>query len=388
MFVEYKSIRVGEAFENMRKAKRGRKTDMSGTLTLQNLTKKYQEFYAVKNLSLELRESEFLTLLGPSGSGKTTTLKMVAGLEIPTSGKILVDGRDITFLPPNKRGLGMVFQNYALFPHMRVKDNIAFPLRMVRPRVSEEEIQSRVAEILDVVQMRGYEERFPAQLSGGQQQRIALARALVFNPPIVLMDEPLGALDKKLRANMQLEIKRIQQKMHITTIYVTHDQEEALTMSDRIAIMNEGEIVQLDSAKNIYEHPNSAFIADFIGESNFLPVTLAERQGTRMTLKVCSEAGSCFSFEAPLEQTVLAAETKFVIRPEKVRIASALGNEARLKGVVSELVYMGESIKYIVRIDDRFDFSCKEQTKDVNARFAVGDKVELGWEDENARLLT
>ena len=205
---------------------------------------------------------------------------MVAGLEIPNSGEIWVNGNEITSLPPDKRGLGMVFQNYALFPHMTVEDNIAFPLRMARKKPSSSEIKQKVDEILALVQLEDFHKRYPSQLSGGQQQRIALARALVFSPPIVLMDEPLGALDKKLRSAMQLEIKRIQNKLNITTIYVTHDQEEALTMSDRIAIMNNGKIEQLAEPKEIYEHPVNAFVADFIGESNFLPVeTISEAGG-------------------------------------------------------------------------------------------------------------
>ena len=360
---------------------------MDAMLVLDGLTKKYQEVVAVKDLSLELHEGEFLTILGPSGSGKTTTLKMVAGLETPTSGMISVNERDITFLPPNERGLGMVFQNYALFPHMRIKDNVAFPLHMKKPRLPEAEIGRMVAEILQLVQLDGYQDRYPSQLSGGQQQRVALARALVFHPPIVLMDEPLGALDKKLRSAMQLEIKRIQQKLNITTIYVTHDQEEALTLSDRIAIMRDGEIAQLDTAKNIYEHPNSSFIADFIGESNFVPVEIAGQEGEELILRIKSEQGSLIRCPRRGAQPKPTDDLKFVIRPEKVAIGRDLGPEAKLRGQVAQVIYLGETVKYIISIDGSYHFSAKEQTMDIRSHFSVGDLIDLTWNSENSQLV-
>jgi spermidine/putrescine ABC transporter ATP-binding subunit len=356
-------------------------------LVFDHLTKKYHDFFAVKGVSLELLEGEFLTLLGPSGSGKTTTLKMVAGLETPTSGEIWVKGQNITFLPPNKRGLGMVFQNYALFPHMTIKENIAFPLKMQK-KFTKDKITSQVSDILKLVQLDGYQERYPSQLSGGQQQRVALARALVFQPPIVLMDEPLGALDKKLRAAMQLEIKRIQQQLHITTIYVTHDQEEALTLSDRIAIMNAGEISQLDTGKNIYEHPNSLFIADFIGESNFIPVELAGQEHDVLILKIKSAVGSTFRHKVGDVKPTISDDVKFFIRPEKISFSKHLGKEAKLHCKISEMIYLGETIKYIMTIDEMFQFIVKQQAMNGNMHFNIGDSVDLTWEDESGKLLS
>ncbi|MDR2133068.1 MAG: ABC transporter ATP-binding protein [Clostridiales Family XIII bacterium] len=360
---------------------------MCVVLQLIHLVKTYQSFRAVDDISLDLTKGEFLTLLGPSGSGKTTTLKMVAGLEIPSEGEIYVNGENITPLPPNKRGLGMVFQNYALFPHMTVKENIAFPLKMKRAH-KKEEIAAKVDEMLELIRLDGYQERYPSQLSGGQQQRIALARAMVFHPPIVLMDEPLGALDKKLRAVMQFEIKRIQKKMNITTIYVTHDQEEALTMSDRIAIMNNGKIEQLGSPKEIYEHPANAFVADFIGESNFLPVEAKRRaDGGQYLLTVKSQIASVIPFKSSSDLPQMA-DAKLFVRPEKTIInpGAEIGG-ARVTGRITDAVYLGEMIRYVLRIDEQFEFIVKQQTSDSNETLPVGSTVALGWPDECACLL-
>src|SRR4051794_16533896 len=239
-------------------------------LRLDRLNKRFGDFVAVDEISLEIAGGEFLTLLGPSGSGKTTTLMMIAGFTEPSSGHIRLGDRPIDALPSYRRGFGMVFQNYALFPHMTAAENIGFPLKM--RGVSSNDRARRVAGALEMVRLPDFGARYPNQLSGGQQQRVALARALVYNPPVLLMDEPLGALDKKLREEMQLEIKRIQKELGITAIYVTHDQEEALVMSDRIAVMNHGEIEQVDGPSRIYEHPATRFVADFIGESNIIPL--------------------------------------------------------------------------------------------------------------------
>ena len=242
---------------------------------LRDLRKSFGSVAAVDHVSLTIERGEFVTLLGPSGSGKTTTLMMIAGFEYPTSGDILIGGESVVSMPPSKRNIGMVFQNYSLFPHMTVFENIAFPLRM--RKVQESEIRKKVMKALELVQLHDYPSRYPRQLSGGQQQRIALARALVFDPPILLMDEPLGALDKNLREYMQLEIKSIQRQLKITTIYVTHDQQEALTMSDRIAVMNHGRIEQVGSPEEVYEKPCNRFVAGFVGESNFLKGRIIER---------------------------------------------------------------------------------------------------------------
>lgn len=357
---------------------------MEFMLQLNRLVKKYQGVYAVDDISLNIAKGEFLTLLGPSGSGKTTTLKMVAGLEIPNEGEIWVNGKEITTLPPDKRGLGMVFQNYALFPHMTVEENIAFPLKMAKAKTSDPEIKQKVDEILSLVQLEGYQKRYPSQLSGGQQQRIALARALVFSPPIVLMDEPLGALDKKLRFAMQLEIKRIQKKLNITTIYVTHDQEEALTMSDRIAIMNKGKIEQLADPKQIYDHPVNAFVADFIGESNFLPVEI-KNKGSETALVIKSPIGSVIPFvgAAKLPQ---GNEVKLVVRPEKAYIAGS-NDQVKIEGKIIDIIYLGEMIRYIALIDGQFEFVVKQQIINSHEYLQVGDTARIGWDDSNIHLL-
>ncbi|MFM7531763.1 MAG: ABC transporter ATP-binding protein, partial [Rubrivivax sp.] len=243
----------------------------------------------VRSLDLDIREGEFLTMLGPSGSGKTTTLMMLAGFESPTHGEIVLDGKPIHRLAPEARNIGMVFQSYALFPHMTVAENIAFPLSV--RKVAREEAARRVTEVLAMVGLKGFEDRRPAQLSGGQQQRVAVARALVFEPRLVLMDEPLSALDKQLREQMQYEIKRLQRRLGVTVVYVTHDQTEALTMSDRVAVFNAGVVQQLDTPERLYEQPANAFVAGFIGENNRLAGTVTEREGERCTVRLDGGSG-------------------------------------------------------------------------------------------------
>ena len=361
---------------------------MEDMLVLDRLTKTYGDFYAAKEVSLKLKEGEFLTLLGPSGSGKTTTLKMVAGLEIPTSGGILVKGQDITFLPPDKRGLGMVFQNYALFPHMTILENIMFPLKMRKQKMDKSEMEKLAREYLQLVQLEHVADRKPSQLSGGQQQRIALARAMVFSPPIVLMDEPLGALDKKLRGDMQLEIKRLQKKLNITTIYVTHDQEEALTMSDRIAIMRAGEIAMIGTPDEIYEKPNSVFVADFIGESNLIPVVCAAAEGGNVKLRLSTSSGTAFDYHTDSKNIPEFTEnTRFVIRPEKMYASKDLGSRKRLTGIVTDVIYLGESVKYVISVDGEIPIKIKQQATAGAQVYGVGEQVEIGWEDESGQIL-
>ena len=263
---------------------------------LQGLIKRFGEVLAVNDVSLNISPGEFITLLGPSGSGKTTTLMMIAGFEIPDQGGILLDDEPIMFKPPYKRGIGMVFQHYSLFPHMNVERNIGFPLRM--RKVESAEAGVRIRGVLELVKLPGYEKRLPRQLSGGQQQRVALARALVFSPRVLLMDEPLGALDKKLREHMQLEIKQITQSLNITVIYVTHDQGEAMTMSDRIAVMNDGKIEQLGAPSEIYDRPKNYFVADFIGESNFIRGKV-EKIGERVCNFIADGGVCCKAPENP-----------------------------------------------------------------------------------------
>ncbi len=352
---------------------------MGSQLTLHNLVKVFGDVLAVDKVSLTIQHGEFLTLLGPSGSGKTTTLNMIAGFEIPTSGQILLESKDITTVAPNNRGIGMVFQNYALFPHMTVFDNIAFPLKM--RKMPGNEITTLVETILQLVQLPGFERRYPNQLSGGQQQRIALARALVFRPPILLMDEPLGALDKKLRDHMRLEIKHLQESLDITVIYVTHDQEEALTMSDRIAIMNEGRIIQLETPMELYEFPADLFVADFIGESNFLEGRTGETDGDRMSVEIKQGLKMWIKKQTRLES---GKEVTVAIRPEKIQILPD-GAEVpvdivnRFSGRVNEVVYVGEASVYDISLAPGLVVGVKVQSGPLARIHKPGDKVVIGW---------
>jgi len=352
---------------------------MGSQLTLHNLVKVFGDVLAVDKVSLNIQHGEFLTLLGPSGSGKTTTLNMIAGFEIPTSGQILLESKDITTVAPNNRGIGMVFQNYALFPHMTVFDNIAFPLKM--RKMTGNEIRTLVETTLQLIQLPGFERRYPNQLSGGQQQRIALARALVFRPPILLMDEPLGALDKKLRDHMRLEIKHIQESIDITVIYVTHDQEEALTMSDRIAIMNEGRIIQLETPMEIYEFPADLFVADFIGESNFLEGRIGETDGDRMSVEIKQGLKMWIKKQTRLES---GKEVTVAIRPEKIQILPD-GAEVpvdiinRFSGRVNEVVYVGEASVYDINLAPGLVVGVKVQSGPLARIHKPGDKVVIGW---------
>jgi spermidine/putrescine ABC transporter ATP-binding subunit len=335
-----------------------------GALVLRALTKHYPNMVAVDAIDLDVAAGEFLTLLGPSGSGKTTTLMMVAGFTPPSSGDMLLNGSSIARLAPERRNIGVVFQNYALFPHMSVADNIGFPLKMRNQPKAE--IAAKVAAALDLVRLAGLAERRPRQLSGGQQQRVALARALVFAPGLLLMDEPLGALDKKLREEMQFELKRLHGTLGVTIVYVTHDQEEALTMSDRIALMNGGRIEQLGTAEDLYERPCSRFVAQFIGESNLL-------EGH-------AEAG-CFTAAGGLRVPVAASAAGavlLVLRPEKVELRPA-GAAAGIAGTVRELVYVGDFTRYRVEIAGA-TLTAKVPNGRSAFRPAVGTPVRVLWE--------
>jgi spermidine/putrescine ABC transporter ATP-binding subunit len=347
-------------------------------LQLRALSKCYGITRVVNNVSLTIEKGEFITLLGPSGSGKTTTLMMIAGFVPPTTGDILIDDESIVSKPVNKRNIGVVFQNYSLFPHMVVFENVAFPLRM--RKISSSGIQERVKNALDLVKLSGFDRRLPKQLSGGQQQRVALARALVFNPPILLMDEPLGALDKNLREVMQLEIKEIQKKLKITTIYVTHDQSEALTMSDRIVVMNEGGIEQIGSPEELYERPANRFVAGFIGESNFLlgrVATLSEN-----VMEIISEEE--VRFKTRTEQRFSIDDVVCVVlRPEKVAFAhesETLEGWNCVDGIIEEDIYLGEIHRYKVRISPGQVLSLKISNKWERERHRKGDHVRLKWE--------
>ena len=339
----------------------------------------------VDDLHLDIERGEFLTLLGPSGSGKTTTLMMLAGFETPTSGEILLDGKPLSRLPPYKRQIGMVFQNYALFPHMTVAENIGFPLSV--RGIARDEIARRVERVLDMVQLTGFGGRRPAQLSGGQQQRIAVARALVFEPKLVLMDEPLGALDKQLREQMQLEIRRLHQRLGVTMVYVTHDQAEALTMSDRIAVFHRGRIQQLDGPEQLYETPVNAFVARFIGENNRFEGSLQSIAGTRCSVRIAGDACIEGSLAAPLP---VGARVTVSLRPERVQIC-APGHTipavagCRLAGTLREVIYLGDHVRARVALPGNDDFTVKRPIDEAHKLPAIGEAVELAWAPEHCR---
>lgn len=351
---------------------------------LENLSKFFKEITAVNNLSLAIEKGKFITLLGPSGSGKTTTLMMIAGFENPSSGDILIEGKSIASKPSYKRNIGIVFQHYSLFPHMTVFENIAFPLLMRKLKKSE--IIKKVKNILELVQLPDYNSRYPRQLSGGQQQRIALARALVFDPPILLMDEPLGALDKKLREYMQLEIRNIQRRLKITTIYVTHDQQEALIMSDQIAVMNHGKIEQLGSPQEIYERPCNQFVAGFIGESNFIKGKIIDR---RENLWLIITDSNLQIFAPYTDSLRLGGNIQLAVRPERIVFFS--GNKRAtnfniFEGIVEELTYVGDNINYTILLNGGETIMVKKTNTVGIQKYEKGDIVKVGWNLEDTNI--
>ncbi len=315
---------------------------------LKSVTKRFGEVVAVDNISLAVKKGEFLSILGPSGCGKTTTLRLIGGFENPDSGEIYICGRSMKDIPPYERNVNTVFQNYALFPHMCVYDNIAFGLRM--KKVRESEIKERVKAALELVKLSGFEKRYPKQLSGGEQQRVALARALINNPEVLLLDEPLGSLDQKLRKQMQIELKNLQTKLGITFIYVTHDQEEALTMSDRIAVMNKGKIEQVGNADDIYEKPRTRFVADFIGETNLLQGEVLSIDGTKATIQ-----SNGLIFKILAEESYRKGESLWTsIRPEKIQVGQDLkGLDNIFSAIVKNEVYKGSITKYEVLVENK-----------------------------------
>ncbi|HNB50657.1 MAG TPA: ABC transporter ATP-binding protein [Anaerolineales bacterium] len=390
---------------------------------LQNITKTFPGgVTAVDNMNLEISQGEFFTMLGPSGCGKTTTLRMIAGFELPTQGEIFIDGKEVSKVAPNHRPVNTVFQNYALFPHLTVEQNVAFGLRL--KRVPTAEIQRRVKEALEMVQLPGMEKRKPTQLSGGQQQRVALARALINEPAVLLLDEPLGALDLKLRKAVQLELKQLQSELEITFVYVTHDQEEALTMSNRIAVMNEGVVQQLGTPREIYENPVNRFVADFIGETNFVNGTVQE-VGEFVSVQVNGfrMMGAIGNIPVSIGQKVTVA-----IRPEKMNLyppgkmdvlETEMGMDAaefaRVTGgqlpktemdmrqylekepasvvipaKVLEAIYIGTDIRYLVALNDATKLVVRMQNfgERYDTTFDAGDDVLIHWPAENARILT
>ncbi len=350
-----------------------------GALSLRGVSKHYDEVVAVRDVDLDVRPGEFVTLLGPSGSGKTTTLRIIAGFIRPDTGTVVLDDRDLTKVPPHRRGVGMVFQNYALFPHMTVAGNIAFPLEM--RRVPKPERARMVEEALRLVRLEGLGDRYPRQLSGGQQQRVALARALVFHPSVLLMDEPLGALDKKLREALQLEVMRVAHQLGLTVIYVTHDQEEALVMSDRIAVYSHGRIAQIGTGEELYERPASLFVADFIGESNIFRGTLRPGDGVVETaLGPLRAAPEAWRREGLRE----GGRGAVVVRPERmwIRPADAAPREtdaARLRGRVREVIYLGSTRKYVVELAPEITATIRTQGPRL-ADAPTGPDVIIGWD--------
>ncbi|MEB0206924.1 ABC transporter ATP-binding protein [Pseudomonas sp. CCC3.1] len=337
----------------------------------------------VKDLNLDIRKGEFLTLLGPSGSGKTTSLMMLAGFETPTAGEILLAGRAINNVPPHKRDIGMVFQNYALFPHMTVAENLGFPLSV--RGLNRTDISERVKKVLSMVQLEAFAQRYPAQLSGGQQQRVALARALVFEPQLVLMDEPLGALDKQLREHMQMEIKHIHQRLGVTVVYVTHDQGEALTMSDRVAVFHQGEIQQIAPPRTLYEEPSNTFVANFIGENNRLNGRLHSQDGERCVVEL-SRGEKVQALAVNVGRT--GDPVTLSIRPERISLKGSSESCAnRFTGRVEEFIYLGDHVRVRLEVCGKNDFFVKQPIAELDPALAVGDVVPLGWQVEHVRAL-
>lgn len=347
-------------------------------VSLKEVEKSYGESRIVKKISIDVKEGEFLTILGSSGCGKTTTLRMIAGFETVTAGQIILQGEDVKDKKPNERDVNTVFQNYALFPHMNVKDNISFGL--VEKKLPKSEIKKRVSEMLKLVRLEGMEHRMPSQLSGGQKQRVAIARALVNQPSVLLLDEPLGALDLKLRKQMQSELKHLQQRLGITFIYVTHDQEEALTMSDRIAVMNEGIIEQIGTPKEIYDTPKTKFVADFIGESNIIEGY--SQSGPDGLMRIIFESGKAIVSSVGIEEDEMLY---ICIRPENLRITREPVKGFSIKGRVTEHVFTGASTKTIIELLNGQILKAS-RTPDAEV-FEVGERVNISWEPHRAAIL-
>ncbi|NBD28785.1 MAG: polyamine ABC transporter ATP-binding protein [Alphaproteobacteria bacterium] len=342
------------------------------------------ETLVVKDLNLSMPRGEFLTMLGPSGSGKTTCLMMLAGFETATHGDIRLGGKSINDIPPHKRGIGMVFQNYALFPHMTIAENLSFPLEV--RGMSKSEREGKIKRALDMVEMGDFGGRRPAQLSGGQQQRVALARALVFEPELVLMDEPLGALDKQLREKMQFEITHLAHNLGITTVYVTHDQTEALTMSDRVAVFDDGRIQQLASPDTLYESPENSFVAQFIGENNTLEGTIKELKGETCIVEL--DDGEIIDAK-PVNVDKVGDRTLVSIRPERVEIDGSRLQEGAhtLDAEVLEFIYMGDIFRTRLRVAGKDDFIIKTRNAPDQQRLQPGQKIKIGWLAEDCRAL-
>jgi spermidine/putrescine transport system ATP-binding protein len=354
-----------------------------GHVQLVDLAKRYGDHEAVCGIDVDIPPGEFFSLLGPSGCGKTTTLRMIAGFERPSAGRVLLDGRDVSDTPPNRRNVNTVFQSYALFSHLTVAENVAFGLRFAK--ASKEEARSRVEQALSLVQMQEFRDRKPHQLSGGQQQRVALARALILNPSVLLLDEPLGALDAKLRKALQVELKALQEQVGITFVYVTHDQEEALTMADRLAVMNEGRIEQVGTPREVYEEPASAYVADFLGVSNMLD---AQVVGTDSDGRCRLRVGDSELF-ASQGHTSARGSVKVVVRPERVRVEAPIETgENRLAGRIERVVYAGAVSQLVVTLDRGTPIRCMLANDGLGSSFDRGTPVSVYLPCEALRVLS
>jgi putative spermidine/putrescine transport system ATP-binding protein len=354
-------------------------------VSFQSVQKSYDgETLVVKDFNLDVAKGEFVTMLGPSGSGKTTCLMMLAGFEPATHGEIYLEGVPINNVPPHKRGIGMVFQNYALFPHMSVAENLAFPLEV--RGISKSEITDKVQGALDMVRLGGFGDRRPAQLSGGQQQRVAVARALVFRPKLVLMDEPLGALDKNLREEMQYEIKHIHEELDVTMVYVTHDQSEALTMSNRIAVFDDGIVQQLAPPDVLYEKPENAFVAGFIGENNRLMGEVTAVDGDFCQVELEGGGGQVKALSVNIDG--VGTRTTLSLRPERVTIGGADGqSDNSLEAKVEELIYLGDHIRSRVSLSGNDEFVIKVPNSHGHVHLKEGETTQIGWQAEDCRAL-
>lgn len=352
--------------------------DINHGLLIQGVTRNFGSVNALAGIDLAVREGEMLTILGPSGSGKTTLLKVIAGFEQPDEGGVYLNENDISYMPPSKRDIGMVFQNYALFPHMTVAQNIAFPLQM--RKVGKDECAKKVNDVLQLVDLEDFGERLPRQLSGGQQQRVALARAVVFGPRLLLLDEPFGALDRKLREQMQLEVRRLQRRLGLTALFVTHDQEEALVLSDRIAVMNKGHIAQLGTPQEIYQRPVDRFVASFIGESNLIHAVVSDNgyasteDGVRIAL--------------PANTNVGTDHIGMLLRPERARQLKA-GDHADtiINAAVVEIVYLGETTKYRLRTDAGLELIVRWPLNTPQQSLALDEQVTVGWDRDDIHVI-
>lgn len=360
---------------------------MESMVELVDIVKSFKDQSAVDHISAKVRKGEFLTLLGPSGCGKTTTLRMIAGFEEPTSGKILLDGVDVSSKSPYERDVNTVFQNYALFPHMNIFNNIAFGLKI--KKMNKKEIQEKVTRTLSLVQLEGYEDRFPSQLSGGQKQRIAIARAIVNSPKVLLLDEPLGALDLKLRKQMQFELKHLQRKLGITFIYVTHDQEEALTMSDRIAVMNKGRIEQIGVPDEIYERPRTKFVADFIGETNIFEGRLKEKDGSKAITEI--EDGQVINVvddKEKIDEIKIGEVIVFAVRPERMKVSyEKVASRNTLKGKFKERIFVGSINKTVVLLSNGREVVINEPAVDTLGINEDIDDLYVYWDQQDGVVI-